>query len=46
MDSTSNTWFVNEANVLYLYKVTATYWKHGSTQEDGEDVTMTLHEFL
>ena len=29
-----------------VYKVTATYWKHGSTQEDGDDVSMTLYEFL
>ena len=29
-----------------MYKVTATYWKNGSSQEDGDDVTMTLYEFL
>ena len=29
-----------------MYKVNATYWKHGSTQEDGDDVSMTLYEFL
>ena len=28
------------------YKVTATYWKRGSSQEDGDDVSMTLYEFL
>ena len=46
-------WFTNEANVgkivavkFKLYRVTATYWKNGSSQEDGDDVTMTLYEFL
>ena len=49
-------WFVNEENVLYQgkivavklskNKVTATYWKRGSSQEDGDDVSMTLYEFL
>ena len=29
-----------------MYKVTATYWKNGSSQEDGDDVTMTVYEFL
>ena len=29
-----------------VYKVTATYWKRGSSQEDGDDVSMTLYEFL
>ena len=29
-----------------VYKVTATYWNRGSSQEDGEDVSMTLYEFL
>ena len=29
-----------------MYKVTATYWKRGSSQEDGDDVSMTLYEFL
>ena len=28
-----------------VYKVTATYWKR-SSQEDGDDVSMTLYEFL
>ena len=28
-----------------MYNVTATYWKNGSSQENG-DVTMTLYEFL
>ena len=23
-----------------------TYWKRGSSQEDGDDVSMTLYEFL
>ena len=26
-----------------MYKV---YWKHESTQEDGDNIIMTLHEFL
>ena len=31
-----------------VYKVTATYnyWKRGSSQEDGDDVSMTLYDFL
>ena len=29
-----------------MFRVTATHWKHESTQEDGDDATMTLHEFL
>ena len=28
------------------YKVTATYWKRGCSQEDGDDVSMTLYGFL
>ena len=28
------------------YKVTATYWKRGCCQEDGDDVSMTLYGFL
>ena len=27
-------------------KVTATYWKHDENQDDGDDVTMTIYEFL
>ena len=27
-------------------KVTVTYWKYEETEEEGEDVTMTLIEFL
>ena len=29
-----------------VYKVTATYWKRESNQEDGDDVSTTLYEFL
>ena len=31
---------------MEVYKVTSTYLKHGSTQEDGDYVTMTVHEIL
>ena len=27
-------------------KGTATYWKHDENQDDGDDVTMTIYEFL
>ena len=27
-------------------KVTVTYWKYDETEEEGEDVTMTLIEFV
>ena len=27
-------------------KSTATYWKHDENQDDGDDVTMTIYEFL
>ena len=27
-------------------KVTATYWKHVHNQDEGDDVTMTIYEFL
>ena len=29
-----------------VYKITVTYWKRGSSQEDGDDVSMTLYAFL
>ena len=29
-----------------VYKVTATYWKRGGSQEDGDDVSMTLYVFF
>ena len=29
-----------------MYKVTVTYWKRGSSQEGGDDVSMTLYVFL
>ena len=37
---------VKLSNNCKVYKVTATYWKRGSSQEDGDDVSMTLYEFL
>ena len=27
-------------------KVTATYWKHDESQDEGDDVTMTVYELL
>ena len=27
-------------------KGTATYWKHDENQDGGDDVTMTIYEFL
>ena len=27
-------------------KVTATYWKHDENQDERDDVTMTVYEFL
>ena len=27
-------------------KGTAMYWKHDENQDDGDDVTMTIYEFL
>ena len=27
-------------------KGTATYWKHDENQDDGDDVTLTIYEFL
>ena len=32
---------VKLSNNCKVYKVTATYWKRGSSQEDGDDVSMT-----
>ena len=29
-----------------VYKVTATYWKRESSQEDGDDASITLYVFL
>ena len=29
-----------------MYKVTATFWKRGSSQDNGDDVSMTLYVFL
>ena len=37
---------VKHSKKLKTPKVTVTYWKYNETEEEGEDVTMTLIEFV
>ena len=49
-------WFVNNQNVLYQGHVlslkcskrsnNATFWKHDENQDEGDNVLMTIYEFL